>query len=800
MFYMYGRDIGSLKIKLLYANSTEQEVWNKSGNQQDGWKKMQISLHSVANYRIVVEAVRGVYWTSNIAIDDISVVAGLCNSDQKDQNPCVISCRSRNAQSFKMGIKVKDGTKCYSNRSSDMCIQGVCKKFGCDNKFGSTLTFDNCMVCGGDGSSCIRRTAKSELTPAKDYEIFLKLSKDSTFINITETSHKPHYIGLRKMFHNSIYLSTKYEDYFVIDGVSFHFQKVSNGFQHISCQGPLQKDIDVVAYTFTSERIRPLSLAYEYFGPISGKVTYQYKINRWQTCSRSCGTGKQQSVVACIRLQDSQEVNHKHCRHQKKPLYIRSCNLQECRRKFQWVIKQWSKCSKTCGSASRKARVVECLNVFDNLLADRSFCSQKAPITSMQCPTKERPRMYNWLAGVWKSCSKSCGVGTRTRTVTCIDGESKSIVNPLKCDTKGKPNVLEPCNIQECDIFIWCVHLEGKCSQTCGGGYKVRIVYCVNEKTKLSVENRYCDGPSPQRIVRCNERQCPEYAWDIVESSPCSVTCDKGTKERTIQCVDKATNQNAAADKCFGEKPPESVSCYERKCPGFNVAYTTWGSCSAACGRGIQKREAYCVSENYETILSPKECAKGDLLLKRSCQRTPCARSDKLFCNFDSQTYCDWENTKDDDFDWTIGKSTPSINTGPSKDHTTRSGYFAYIEASRPRKRGHKAELTSKYLKMKKGCLEFWYYMKGPSVGQLRVRAVSSLGERVAFEREAHQGGRWLQAKILANETEAASGYKYVHVKVLFKKISMSLRTHFPVNAYDLFHWFMNTLIQSLRK
>ncbi|XP_057314649.1 MAM and LDL-receptor class A domain-containing protein 1-like [Hydractinia symbiolongicarpus] len=380
----------------------------------------------------------------------------------------------------------------------------------------------------------------------------------------------------------------------------------------------------------------------------------------------------------------------------------------------------------------------------------------------MQCPTKERPRMYNWLTGVWKSCSKSCGVGTRTRTVTCIDGESKSIVNPLKCDTKGKPNVLEPCNIQECDIFIWCVHLEGKCSQTCGGGYKVRIVYCVNEKTKLSVENRYCDGPSPQRIVRCNERQCPEYAWDIVESSPCSVTCDKGTKERTIQCVDKATNQNAAADKCFGEKPPESVSCYERKCLRYNVSYTVWGSCSAACGRGIQRREAYCVTEDYETILSPKECAQEDMILERSCERELCVKPNKLFCNFDSQTYCDWENTKDDDFDWTVGKSTPSVGTGPLKDHTTRSGYFASIEASRPRKRGELAQLSSKYINAEKGCLEFWYHMKGPSIGLLRVYVISSFGERVAFKREAHQGGSWLQAKITANETEALKGFKYV--------------------------------------
>ena len=48
--------------------------------------------------------------------------------------------------------------------------------------------------------------------------------------------------------------------------------------------------------------------------------------------------------------------------------------------------------------------------------------------------------------------------------------------------------------------------------------------------------------------------------------------------------------------------------------------------------------------------------------------------ADSLACNFDMGTFCSWKNIQQDDFDWQIGKSTPTLTTGPSEDHTTRKG------------------------------------------------------------------------------------------------------------------------------
>ena len=45
-----------------------------------------------------------------------------------------------------------------------------------------------------------------------------------------------------------------------------------------------------------------------------------------------------------------------------------------------------------------------------------------------------------------------------------------------------------------------------------------------------------------------------------------------------------------------------------------------------------------------------------------------------LACNFDKGHTCNWNNARGDDFDWVVGSSTPTLTTGPARDHTTRRG------------------------------------------------------------------------------------------------------------------------------
>ncbi|XP_037549869.1 MAM and LDL-receptor class A domain-containing protein 1 [Nematolebias whitei] len=76
--------------------------------------------------------------------------------------------------------------------------------------------------------------------------------------------------------------------------------------------------------------------------------------------------------------------------------------------------------------------------------------------------------------------------------------------------------------------------------------------------------------------------------------------------------------------------------------------------------------------------------------------------SPELQCDFEDGL-CNWkQETKGDEFDWTrISGPTPTLNTGPWKDHTlgTRYGHYLYIESSSPQEFKDTAVLLSPIFK-----------------------------------------------------------------------------------------------------
>ena len=101
-------------------------------------------------------------------------------------------------------------------------------------------------------------------------------------------------------------------------------------------------------------------------------------------------------------------------------------------------------------------------------------------------------------------------------------------------------------------------------------------------------------------------------------------------------------------------------------------------------------------------------------------------------CNFDSG-FCSFTNpttATDDDFDWSLGRSSIKRGTGPSRDQFSsndffiESGGYAYIESGYPRKPFDKARLVSADIPMGPDpiCLTFWVHMYGGGIGTLRYK------------------------------------------------------------------------------
>lgn len=151
-------------------------------------------------------------------------------------------------------------------------------------------------------------------------------------------------------------------------------------------------------------------------------------------------------------------------------------------------------------------------------------------------------------------------------------------------------------------------------------------------------------------------------------------------------------------------------------------------------------------------------------------------------CNFDDVP-CRFIQDTNDQLDFTIYRgSTPSVNTGPSGDHTSGHGKlmmrftihyciqsssisllllgrYIYAEASFQAP-GSRARITMYLFLRHKACLFFHYHMYGAEMGTLKVY----INNRLEWKLHGNQGNRWTKATLPIQNTG-------VMFKVTFKFI-----------------------------
>ena len=314
-----------------------------------------------------------------------------------------------------------------------------------------------------------------------------------------------------------------------------------------------------------------------------------------------------------------------------------------------WAVDEWSECPQTCGGGLQR-RKVTCKKLIEGLVAG-DFAPYNASVEDNECsildeakPPSERfcvPHTNcapEWRVDQWSSCTKTCGMGERQRTVTCIQQIFNGTIITLDDEeclvSRRKPREVGVCSRTSCPAR-WEVGRHGSCTRSCGGGTQVALVTCMQLKgTGLdeSVSESYCSAleqPSGRR--QCNTTDCPAV-WETDPWTTCSLTCGGGARTRTIRCEQTLANGTVVRvsdTDCPASSAPVTLDdCQVFDCPAEWSIRGVWSACSHTCGGlGEQSRPVVCQQRKLTglEVVTAEECDAALMPADvQECQREDC--------------------------------------------------------------------------------------------------------------------------------------------------------------------------------
>ncbi|CAH2317018.1 Hypothetical predicted protein [Pelobates cultripes] len=183
-----------------------------------------------------------------------------------------------------------------------------------------------------------------------------------------------------------------------------------------------------------------------------------------------------------------------------------------------------------------------------------------------------------------------------------------------------KTDATSPC--QACRPAKWSAWSEwSPCTVSCKEGIEIRRRSCIGQGD--------CDGDAIEVQACSLQSCCPENGgWSGWSSwSQCSVTCERGTMERTRECNNPPPE---CGGTCPGTKKEVAPCDTQQICPthGSWGSWGSWGACSGACiteGSAIfpnQVRQRSCNNPTPSTNPPGNPCT-GDKQEIQDCKTLP---------------------------------------------------------------------------------------------------------------------------------------------------------------------------------
>ncbi|KAG7278031.1 hypothetical protein CRUP_010965 [Coryphaenoides rupestris] len=329
---------------------------------------------------------------------------------------CKLFCITRDSSEFKVfQTKVIDGTTCGPDTTS-VCVRGQCVKAGCDQLIGSNKKLDKCGVCRETSTNLptCRKITGSYSKAKYGYNDIVTIPVGATNIDIKQRSHRGikhdgHYLAIKRakgsyVLNGNFSVSTLEQD-IPVQGATLKYSGSSTTLERIQSFRRLREPITIQLLVLAGDSNPP-------------KVKYTFFIPKDTVFSSKAAKERPGAALS--------------------PHIIHLFGVP------QWVLGEWSECSKSCGSGWSR-RNVDCL---DNAGFHSGQCDRALkPVDIRPCGDAPCPM---WQMGPWSACSRTCGQGERWRSVFCTD-YTGNIVEAVKCDPKKMPEpVSAECLNREC--------------------------------------------------------------------------------------------------------------------------------------------------------------------------------------------------------------------------------------------------------------------------------------------------------------------------------------------------------------
>ncbi|XP_072889071.1 A disintegrin and metalloproteinase with thrombospondin motifs 17 isoform X3 [Hemitrygon akajei] len=427
-----------------------------------------------------------------------------------DDMPCALFCSPFGKESpVLIADRVLDGTPC-GPYETDLCVNGKCKKIGCDGIIGSAAKEDRCGVCNGDDKSCKIIKGDFNQSQGMGYVEAAVIPAGARRIRVVEEKPAHSFLALKDSTKQSINSDWKIElpGEFPMAGTTVHY--VRRGlWEKMSAKGPTKTPLHLMVLLFHDQSY---GIHYEYTIPVNNSVKgsdevqkpleplYLWTNTGWGDCSVQCGGGERRTIVRCTKIVNKMltVTNDSDCQHLPRiNPQVRRCNIHPCQ--SWWVGGNWSPCSSTCGKGIQ-VRNVTCVYQLQNgtYFNTRSlYCLGPKPWAVRGCEGRECLTM--WEASDWSKCSTDCGRGIHLRTVNCTNPQRK-------CDLATKPREEEECE-DHSNCYKWRTGEWSKCSSTCGRGLQSRVVQCMHRITGRH-GNECPSLTKPPAYKQCHQKPC----------------------------------------------------------------------------------------------------------------------------------------------------------------------------------------------------------------------------------------------------------------------------------------------------